>query len=88
MKCPVCENSKLEKTILHNTEIDFCFNCLGFWLQKDELRWLKDEKDKDLKWFDIDLWQDEKKFKITREIKLCPECRVPLYEVEYGDSKI
>jgi Zn-finger nucleic acid-binding protein len=34
------------------------------------------------------LWQDESKFKIACCQKFCPECRVPLYEVKYGDSGI
>ncbi len=87
MNCPICE-IKLKSTILHNVEVDYCSHCLGLWFEKDELRWAKDEKDKDLKWLDNDLWEDEKKFKINKEIRLCPEDRIPLYEVEYGDSKI
>jgi len=34
------------------------------------------------------LWQDPAKFKISCCQKLCPSCRLPLYEVEYGDSEI
>ncbi len=88
MKCPICENIELKSVILHNVEVDYCPNCLGLWFEREELRWAKDEKDENLRWLDIDLWKDEKKFKITVEIKLCPECRIPLYELEYGDSKV
>ncbi len=87
MFCPHCK-IKLNSAILNNVEIDYCSHCLGLWFEEDELRWAKDEKDKDLKWLDIDLWKDEKKFKISYGIRLCPSCRVPLYEVYYGDSGI
>jgi len=87
MLCPHCK-IKLESAIFHNVEVDYCPICLGLWFEEDELRWAKDEKDKDLKWLDIDLWRDEKKFKISYGIRLCPACRVPLYEVYYGDSKV
>ena len=87
MQCPIC-NKKLEKAILSNVEIDYCPNCLGLWFDEDELRWAKDYKDRDMRWVDVDLWKDESKFKITKNKKLCPSCRLPLYEVEYGDSKI
>ncbi|HPO68413.1 MAG TPA: zf-TFIIB domain-containing protein [Candidatus Pacearchaeota archaeon] len=86
-KCPICKIS-LESAILCNTEIDYCPRCFGLWFEEDELRWAKDEKDKDLNWLDVDLWKDPKKFKVSYGIRLCPSCRLPLYEVYYGDSKI
>jgi Zn-finger nucleic acid-binding protein len=86
-KCPICKIS-LESAILCNTEIDYCPRCFGLLFEEDELRWAKDEKDKDLNWLDIDLWKDPKKFKVSYGIRLCPSCRLPLYEVYYGDSKI
>lgn len=88
MFCPHHKKQKLDKAILHNVEIDYCSTCLGLWFEEDELRWAKDEKDEDLRWLDIDLWKDEKKFKISYGQRLCPSCRVPLYEVYYGDSGI
>lgn len=89
MKCPICKNSNLKSEIFHNVEVDYCPDCLGIWFERDELRWAKDNKDKDLNWMDVDLWEDETKFKISRgERRLCPTCRMPLYEVYYGDSGI
>jgi len=84
--CPVCK-TPLSDTILCNTEVDFCPHCFGLWFEEEELRWAKDEKDKNLNWLDFDIWKDEKKFKIAYGIRLCPTCRVPLYEVYYGDPK-
>lgn len=87
MFCPRCK-IKLKKAIFYNTEIDYCSQCLGVFFNEDELRQVKDTKDKELNWIDIDLWEDEKKFKISYGVRLCPSCRLPLYEVYYGDSKI
>jgi len=86
MKCPDCK-IELEKAIFYNVEVDYCKKCLGIWFEEEELRWAKDEKDKNLNWLDIDLWKDKKKFEISRGGRLCPVCRMPLYEVEYNGSK-
>jgi len=45
--CPVCK-TPLSDTILCNTEVDFCPHCFGLWFEEEELRWAKDEKDKNL----------------------------------------
>jgi|GEM_PF-165157 len=97
MICPYCQED-LEKTIFYGVEIDHCPKCLGLWLEENELELAKDKKDEDLKWLDIDLWKDKKKFNISPAFtevstdklqhKLCPFCRLPLYEVSYGDSGI
>jgi Zn-finger nucleic acid-binding protein len=89
MNCPICKKTKLEKEIFHNVGVDYCPVCLGIWFDRNELRWAKDDKDKDLKWVDINLWKDQKDFKVSKgDRSMCPCCRVPLYEVYYGDSGI
>ncbi|HPN57432.1 MAG TPA: zf-TFIIB domain-containing protein [Candidatus Omnitrophota bacterium] len=88
-KCPVCSKTNLKQEIFHNVEVDYCPDCLGIWFEEDELKWAKDEKDADLKWLDIDLWKNPEKFKIsTGKRRLCPKCRMPLYEVYYENSGI
>lgn len=87
MLCPHCKAS-LDKAIFYGVEIDYCPNCLGLWFEEDELRLAKDDKDRDLRWLDIDLWKKEEQFKITSGQKLCPGCRLQLYQVNYGDSGI
>jgi Zn-finger nucleic acid-binding protein len=87
MICPICKTN-LKKEIFYGIEVNYCPQCLGLWFENDELREAKDEKDKELNWLDIDLWQDEKKFKISKTIKICPSCSVPLYKVNYGDLQI
>jgi len=86
-KCPKCK-AYLSDIIFNNVEVDYCPICLGLWFQEQELRWAKDEKDKDLQWLDIDLWQNKKKLKVSYGHRFCPECRMPLYEVYYGGSKL
>lgn len=86
-QCFSCDKN-LERAIFYNVEVNYCPECLGIWFEEDELRLAKDAKDEDLKWLDIDLWKDKRKFKISKQGRLCPPCRLPLYEVEYGDSDI
>ena len=87
MLCPICK-IELDKAIFYGVEVDYCPRCLGIWFEEEELRLAKDEKDKNLNWLDIDIWKDTSKFKINKGIRMCPSCRVPLYEVYYGDSGI
>jgi len=87
MLCPHCKKILLS-VILCNTEVDYCPTCFGLWFEEDELRLAKNDKDDNLKWLDIDLWEDEKKFNISQGIRVCPACRVPLYEVYYGGSGV
>ena len=86
MECPVCKK-ELEKAILHDIEIDYCPKCFSVWFDEDELRQVKDTRDPELNWVDIDLWRDKKKFEISKGGILCPKCRMPLYEVKYDKSR-
>ena len=87
MLCPRCKKT-LDRAIFYNVEVNYCPICLGLWFEEEELRWAKDIKDRSLRWLDIDLWKDKEKFKISSGQKLCPACRLPLYEVGYGDSEV
>ena len=97
MICPLCQET-LQKAVFYGVEIDFCPTCLGLWFEEDELRLAKDEKDKNINWVDIDLWKEKEKFQVSPSFakasegkfhqKLCPFDRLPLYEVQYGDSDI
>jgi len=88
MICPKCKKPIMDKAILLNVEVDYCTKCFGIWFDGDELRMAKDKKDENLNWLDIDLWRDIKKFNISRGGRLCPRCRMPLYEVQYDNSKV
>lgn len=88
MKCPNCQEAKLEEIIFNKVGVNYCPKCLGLWFEEDELRNAKDEKDQDFNWLDIDLWSDQTKFQLGAGRKACPKDGVPLYEVRYGDSDI
>jgi len=87
MTCPICKK-ELKEAIFYGVEVYYCLNCLGLWFEEDELRLAKDKKDENLRWLDIDLWKRKNKFKIFLGERLCPACRLPLYEIYYGDSRI
>lgn len=78
----------LEEATALGVKIDYCPKDYGLWFDERELLEAKDERDRDLRWLDIDLWKDPAKFKLTQHPKLCPVDRLPMYEVEYGDSGI
>lgn len=88
MICPNCKKGTLEKINFHKVQVDRCSQCQGIWFDHDELRKAKDERDQHLKWLDVDLWKENKKFRVSSFEKLCPLCKKPLYEVEYGKSDI
>lgn len=85
--CPICRD-QLESAIFHKIEVDYCEDCLGLWFEEGELREAKDSADTNLNWLDTDLWKDIKRFVISRDNKICPVCRLPLYQVNYGQSRI
>lgn len=88
MICPNCKKQDFDKAIFNGVEVDYCVNCLGIWFDDDELRQAKDERDENLSWLDVDLWHDKTKLTVSKGERLCPYCRMPLYEVFYGDSDI
>lgn len=83
MRCPLC-NIYLGKSIIANVEVDYCSRCYGLWFEEGELENAKDEKDRNLRWLDIDLWKDPARFVISPQKRMCPKDRLPLYEVGYA----
>ena len=55
--CPLCK-IPLDQALLSNVGVDYCSRCYGLWFEEDELQEAKDQKDENLRWFDIDLWKD------------------------------
>jgi len=88
MKCPKCSDNNLEEVKFSGVKIDSCSSCKGKWFEKNELRKAKDKKEEELNWMDINLWRNEESFRISGEKAQCPDCGLPLYEVEYGDSDV
>ncbi len=85
--CPSCKKD-LKEVIFSGVKTDKCEDCEGYWFQKDEFRLVKDKEEKKINWMDIDLWENENKFKISKDSCDCPDCNISLYEVNYGDSNI
>ena len=88
MICPNCKKESLETINFHKVQVNRCSQCQGIWFDQDELRKAKDERDQYLKWLDIDLWKEDKNFRVSSSEKLCSLCKTPLYEVKYGESDI
>lgn len=99
MKCPNCE-TPLGEIKISDTEINHCDKCGGLWFEKDELRLVKDKGNENLKWLDFELkdkkfnwrhfelWEKKAEFRLLKDLRLCPNCQMPLYKVSYGDSQI
>jgi len=73
-------------------EIDGCPNCKGIWLDKDELRKLKDKSEKDswatLRWMDDEIEAIEKANAMPSK-RECPKCKgESLISTSFGDSNI
>lgn len=86
--CPSCKKETLQEITFCKNQIERCSQCKGIWFNQDELRKSKDEEDQFLKWLDVDLWKDSSKFQASTSSKVCPVCKVNLYEVNYGGSGI
>lgn len=78
----------LEQAMILGVEVDYCPKEYGLFFEEHELEEAKDARDRDLRWLDVDLWKDSSKFRLSPGLKLCPKDRLPMYEVEYGDSGI
>ena len=89
--CPSCD-SKLNLYEVFKIQIEGCPGCKGIFLDKDELRKLKDKVEKgswhDLRWMDDEIEAIDKLKAITSQRK-CPKCSdVKLLTTSFGDSKI
>lgn len=87
MNCPKCQVALHKKTI-QGIEVDECGQCEGLWLQRDELRQVKDKIDSDLNWMDFEIWKHPEKFKTKSERIKCPHCGDSMHVLEYGDTKV
>ena len=88
MNCPNNHQEPMQKALFHDVEVDYCPECLGVWFDKDELRYAKDDKDKQLNWVDFDIWRDKGRFEVLKINKRCPVCQVPFIEIHYDDAKV
>jgi Zn-finger nucleic acid-binding protein len=89
--CPAC-TTQLNSYTVFRIEIDGCPNCKGIWLDKDELRKLKDKSEKDswatLRWMDDEIEAIEKANAMPSKSE-CPKCKgESLISTSFGGSNI
>lgn len=87
MDCPV-DGTTLETQNISSTEVHECPQCRGLWLEKDELRRVKDHADPDLNWLDFDLWSDHEAFKVDWSDRRCPQCGRKLASISYASTGV
>lgn len=87
MKCPKCL-AELKEFYSHDLKLARCFSCNGIWFDKNELKKLIDERDKDLAWMHFDLWSKKEKFGADRGKKLCPKCKKAMAVLKYNNSEV
>ena len=87
MICPKCQ-AKMQTQLIGNVEIDECRSCKGVWFGRDELRKAKDQTEEDLKWLDFELWNNQDLFRVYSKPVKCPECRVDIAAIEYGETGV
>ena len=88
MNCPKC-GQQLKQIKIAGEKVDHCENCGGLWFDKDELKLVRDRRDKDLSWLEFDLWNDKNKIAVSGNQSVnCPKCGKSLFKVKYGDSDI
>jgi len=87
MHCPNCKH-ELKKFIYKNIELNQCINCGGIWFDGDKLRNVKDKEGELLRWVDVDLFSDSKKFVGSYSTMICPNDQESLYEISYDNADI
>jgi Zn-finger nucleic acid-binding protein len=89
--CPAC-NAKLNLYVVFGIEIEACSKCKGVFLDRDELRRLKDKTAKGswqtLRWIDDEVEAIDKTNAMPSR-RLCPKCaEVKFVSTSFGDSRI
>ena len=88
MQCPDCK-SDLKTIECKGIMIDECVKCHGKWFDRDELRKVKDNTDKDLRWLDFDPFgKDAEKLTVASEGRICPKCLKQMDSLKYMDSEV
>lgn len=87
MNCPRCR-TELQTRTTDGVEIDECPSCQGIWFDADELRRVKDEKDKDLNWMDFELWKHADRFRLKTKPVKCPNCAHELVTIDYDETGV
>jgi Zn-finger nucleic acid-binding protein len=87
MQCPVCDKS-LHETTIGEVRVEECSECLGLWMDVEELRRAKDSVDGDLNWMDFELWKHPERFQVSARPVVCPRCDVDMAAIDYDDTRV
>jgi len=87
MVCPKCKIA-MKKRVIREVEVDECEKCEGIWLDKDELRQIKDKTDSDLNWMDFEILKHSDKFKAKEKNYGCPSCENTMNALDYDNTKV
>ena len=87
MNCPKC-NSQLKEIKINGAKVNCCDNCGGIWFDKDELRLVRDERDKNLSWLDFDLWNNKDELSVSGKSINCPRDGKPLFKIKCGNTEV
>jgi Zn-finger nucleic acid-binding protein len=86
MKCLSCSTGELVPTQVGDITIEKCTQCGGMWLERGELDRLRDEKDNDIRWMDVDLLHEAQKVTGKVSGRECPNGHGPTVTLNYGDT--
>ena len=87
MDCPKC-NQQLTQIKINGAEVNRCDSCGGIWFDKDELKLIRDERDKNLSWLDFDLWNNKDNLSASGKSINCPRDGKPLFKVKCGNTDV
>ena len=88
MKCPKCKLENLKEIKINGIKIDRCEHCGGLWFDRDELKIVRDHRDKNLSWLDFDLWKDENKLAVSGKSINCPRDEKPLFKIKCNSTDV
>ena len=86
----LCPNDhiELQRVKLKGVNIDECSKCQGMWLDKDELKIVKNRTDENIRWINFEIFQEQKnKFEKNQTFKKCPKDHTVMNLLQYGKSK-
>ena len=87
MNCPKCDNKNLKEIKINGVKVDRCLNCGGLWFDRDELKIVRDHRDKNLSWLDFDLWKDADKLMVSGRSD-CPRDGKPLFKIKCENTNV
>ncbi len=87
MKCPKCNDINLEEIKINGIRVDRCKNCGGLWFDRDELKIVRDHRDRNLSWLDFDLWKDTDKLMVSGRSD-CPRDGKPLFKIKCKNTNV